>query len=878
MIPSWPLIGRALEFGRLSALRNDPECCGVLLAGPAGVGKTHLASSWLHARHAEGFVTERIVATRSAAVVPFAAVSPLLAALDRPGGAPNHRADLFERSAAALRARGVRQKVLLLVDDAHLLDKASAAFIHHLIAMRAAFVVLTIRVGEIAPDAIVALWKDHVVERLELSGLSQAAILELIAAVLHGPIDRADALQIAERCEGNAMFLRELILGAISDQTLVDDSGLWRLTRPISPSSRLIELLEVRLEGLSPGERELLEIIALAAPLDVTYLPVLSSMEVAESLESRGLLITAQAGNRTIVRLGQSLYYDVIGTRMPTLRRRRLAALLADTIEPSGDDPGDRLRAAIWRLESGGGTADDILAAARTAHARYDNALAERLARASVDLGGGFDSALLAATLASVLGRGTDAELQFAVLAAGARDDAERGAVALARVENLVFWMGHQTEGARIAEQAEADVVDLDRRAEIRARRAGVILAVDGPSASASLALPLLDEASGRSFVWASMPASFSLCRMGQTQRSRAVAARGRQAHESLKEPFEWERWWHDFDDVEALACAGDLIEAAQVASEHHRQSLVNGAIEERAFFGWQLSKLATDLGPIRDALYYGREAAALFRRLGREGYTRAALLPVLFASSMNSSHAAERALIDHEGIEGHTPGWLVAEQMVVHAWATLSSGDIYGGRGLLEAAAAEADHRGDLIWEATALHGLARYGRAQDVIGRLELLAGRSDSKLVALRAQSARAIATRDPDAVISTSKGFEALGATRLAADALIDAARICRKQSRPKAAASLEERSRSLLEASGFVRTCGTQGTMPGPLTDAQETTARLVAMGKSNKEIAEHLHLSVRTVENRLQRIYELFDLSSRQQLREIFSPEWPGTA
>lgn len=50
--------------------------------------------------------------------------------------------------------------------------------------------------------------------------------------------------------------------------------------------------------------------------------------------------------------------------------------------------------------------------------------------------------------------------------------------------------------------------------------------------------------------------------------------------------------------------------------------------------------------------------------------------------------------------------------------------------------------------------------------------------------------------------------------------------------------------------------------------AERRAAVLAAAGRSNKEIAESLFLSVRTVEGRLQRVYEKFGVTGRAELSE----------
>ena len=52
----------------------------------------------------------------------------------------------------------------------------------------------------------------------------------------------------------------------------------------------------------------------------------------------------------------------------------------------------------------------------------------------------------------------------------------------------------------------------------------------------------------------------------------------------------------------------------------------------------------------------------------------------------------------------------------------------------------------------------------------------------------------------------------------------------------------------------------------PLTPSEQQTALLAASGRSNKEIAGELVVSVRTVENHLQRVYEKLGVSGRKEL------------
>jgi DNA-binding CsgD family transcriptional regulator len=57
-----------------------------------------------------------------------------------------------------------------------------------------------------------------------------------------------------------------------------------------------------------------------------------------------------------------------------------------------------------------------------------------------------------------------------------------------------------------------------------------------------------------------------------------------------------------------------------------------------------------------------------------------------------------------------------------------------------------------------------------------------------------------------------------------------------------------------------------------LTRREHEVAGLAAQGRSNREIADQLVVSVRTVENHLQRVYAKLGVSSRDELGATLGP------
>jgi hypothetical protein len=215
----WPLVGRAAELTRVGEVLRA-GAGGVVLAGPAGVGKTRLAGECLGLAEGRGFVPLRVTATQAASSLPFGAFAPFVPELA--GGMD--RADVLRQVAGSVIARGEGKPVALLVDDAHLLDEGSAALTHQLAAGPDGLVLATVRSGEPASDAVMALWKDGLAERIELSPFSLAEVEDLLAPVLGGPVDGPTVRLLWERTEleGRSDEAERHLAGLVADA--VDDS------------------------------------------------------------------------------------------------------------------------------------------------------------------------------------------------------------------------------------------------------------------------------------------------------------------------------------------------------------------------------------------------------------------------------------------------------------------------------------------------------------------------------------------------------------------------------------------------------------------------------------------------------------------------------
>jgi len=262
-------------------------------------------------------------------------------------------------------------RLALGVDDAHLLDDASAALVHQLVTTAGAFVVVTVRSGAPAPDSVVALWKDGLAERVDVRALGRGEADELVGAALGGQVDGTTLRYLWQLTRGNPMFLHELIGGGLDSGALSQTAGVWRWAGSVTAAPRLVELVEARLGRLDPEERDLLELLAFGEPLGAGLLERMVAAPVLASAEREGLLSVEQVGRRVEVRPVHPLYGEVVRAQTGPLRLRLLQRRLADALEAAGTRrAGDLLQVVTWHLGSGGSaTPEQFMLAARQAMA-----------------------------------------------------------------------------------------------------------------------------------------------------------------------------------------------------------------------------------------------------------------------------------------------------------------------------------------------------------------------------------------------------------------------------------------------------------------------------------------------------------------------------
>jgi DNA-binding CsgD family transcriptional regulator/transcriptional regulator with XRE-family HTH domain len=872
----WPLVGRQQELAAIASTMAPGRGSAIVLAGDEGVGKTRLAQEALAMASSRRYATVSAVGLQSATSIPFGAFA---AVVSLPSQAARSRQTLLRAATAALVAVGGDRRVLLAVDDAHLLDPVSATFVHHVASTGSAFVIATIRNRERVPDPVLALWKDGLAQRLEVAPFDQPTTTELLTAVLGGYIETTTQQHLWDACKGHVLMLHELVLEGVETGAFSVEAGIWRWAGRPTPGVRLGEVIQARLGKLTRAEREVVELLAIGEPLDLRVLDRLVPEVPLIRLESRGLIrVQHEDRDRHHVRLAHPTYGDAMRQQSP-IRARSLKRRLATELEALGSlRADDALRVVTWRLDAGAEVSVALLMeGARRAESLLDHALTERLATAAIEVEDGFEPRLLLGQALAGQLQSEEAEAVLAKLEGSARTGDQRVRLAVVRATNLMWGLVRPTDAEAVLRAAEECVADPASRAEIAALRAYFLVWSGRGDAALALAQDVLTRSAvdDRAYVQALLAAAASWLNNGQFTQVLRAAEKGIEAARRLGDEMPLAeaqlvgaRWW-------ALVGTGEIAAAGALAESEFTRALDSRLYDAAAYLVVPYAYSALAQGLVRTATRRFSEAQQLLRDHDTVGDLRLATAMLSQAAALAGDLALARAaLADAEAPARPTARVILSEVFLRlgRAWIAAAEGDVAKAREHVHDAVGLAQLAKAVALEMTVLHDLVRLGEPSPAAGRLAELAGQVDGPLVDALARHAQALLDGDARGVENLVDSFEGMGTGLLAAEAAMNAARLNQEQGRAVRARLFRHRAQSLLsrcEGAWTVAVATIAAAEGHPLTPREREIAMLAAQGLASRQIAERLALSTRTVDNHLARVYEKLGIDGRQDLRNL---------
>ncbi|MBV6727404.1 LuxR C-terminal-related transcriptional regulator [Nocardioides daeguensis] len=859
----WPILDRPALLDDVQHHLARRPFGAVLLTGPSGVGKTTIARCVAERQRDSGLRILEIVGMAELGHAPLAAFA-------------RHSADLGLRSDDSARALiaaigELASSALLVVDDAPLLDPASAAVVYQLVRVLGVPAVLTARTDHDLVGPVERLLHEQVASTIEVPALLGAEIERLLRLRFGAPPRPDDVARLTRQTSGNALLLRDVVVRTERW------GGVHRVEAgieldPIDIPADAAASAGSRVAELEPAQLYVVARAALGAGAPAATVLAGPEHRIASRLVDDGVL--AREGD--VVRPMHPLVGEAALRRLTDDEHGALVDEVADRLTGTGV-AGLRFAALVLRTAAGRPVAGDELGWA------VGHAYGQGEYLVAVDL--------------------------HDRLRAGLCDDGPSGSRAaawLVQGASALSWLGRLEAADEAFERAREQITSASELA-LLASCWGAHLAyrrfdVEAALATAAEIGPLLGPAEEALLApeirtWRTLAGQIARTespsdgrRTSQASGAPAVAVRGAIA------------------DVMLHAMAGRADgEAAGMLVDLERR---HGVLEPHASAMVQLQAYFTLLGRGRgeDArqLVEAQRVTSSVDAAGIWSYTLA--IHLMYGGRLGRAAALATLAVDQLG--WRDPIGLMGAARALEAVIAVQRGDAAGARSRLDSI--PESHRGDpkaavLLAEAEALllvaagevtaaaerleqaaeqahaHGFSlvaaislgtclRMGVPERAGALLREMASGVSSELGLYHAlcDAATGLADRDPARVLAAACVLDAAGMTVAAIDVL----RQAEPMAPPRGAGELRRR---LQEARFRMQATCEAVPLHGPgrdgLSDREWEVAGLACARRTSREIAAELGISVRTVDNHLHNIYRTLGVAGRAGLRSALGAE-----
>ncbi|MDT5076332.1 MAG: hypothetical protein QOJ80_969 [Mycobacterium sp.] len=844
---------------------------GILVCGVEGVGKSRIAREALRIAAASGCDTRWTAGASSARTIPLGAFT---------AWAPSDATDTVHLLRGVIEslttASDSAAKVVLGIDDVHLLDELSTFVVHQIAQQRTAKLILTVRADEPIPAAVQEIWKAGHFNRLDLEQLSLEEITILLSTVLDGPVDSDAAQRLWNLTRGNLLYLQNIVEREVADGRILLQDGYWRwIGDPVMPPG-LVELIESRIGVMPTAVGDVVDVLAVGEPIELEALTRITDSEAVEEAEIRGLIRLQPAGSGIEVRMEHPLYGEVRRRRAPRSRLRRLRGRVATELAASGDrdDIGVVVRRATLSLDSDlPPDAHLLVRAASGAVWLADLALADRLAEGAIRAGAGPELNFVRAHALSWLGRGEEAEAVLAAIPTAELTDPDRARLAFLRSSNMLWALADPPRAKELIDEAARRTAP-SARTYVDAFLTVYWFAMDQPEVAMQVSKTFALEdipVVGAEIAWVITQISADA---GHVTEAVAAAAAGYAvATRTLDAP---QMRFNIADaEVSALLLAGHVAGASAVAERTSQQAthlpgaaqLLGAAVAGRAALGaGELHRAGPLLERAADGLTASHSTGWGYRY--RVAHATALAMLGLTREAVVALTALDKVARRFRALE--------YERSLAHAWVVASQGAVTEASAGALSAAEKARAAGQFAAEVLCLQTATQFG---DRSGgpRLRELEAIVEGPRAGLAAQFAEALRDGDAAELAAVSEEFERMGDLVAAVDAAAQAALAYRRQDKRGSALGCSTRAEALAAQCGASTPALRQASEPLPLTDREGEIVMLIGDGLSNREVAERLTVSIRTVESHLYRAMMKTGTTSRDELAALLRPHRRST-
>ncbi|HEX9227176.1 MAG TPA: LuxR C-terminal-related transcriptional regulator [Arthrobacter sp.] len=879
---STALAGRAEDLGSAVEAIQGNTHVAVLLLGDSGIGKSTLLDAVV-AELGTTVTPVRIHGSPSLTNVPYGVLGPFIVELPVQE-ATSQLAVLRTLWSRLEEERRVSQMpLLLIVDDAHDLDEATAGILVELAAAGWAKLLVASATRPGLPEPLLQLWFEGIAERIDLRPLTQGQTTEILEREL-GPQVLPNVAEILwEASEGNPLLLHGLIDDAKKDGTLLQRNGVWLLGRPLnSHGDRLSDVVRRQLLRRSPEERQALNLIALAEPVSRELIESTVGQDPVAVLIEHELIRVTPAPYPQL-RLWHSIYADTLRNLISPARSLQLRQSLLRLMDTEPTSAEGLLRQVSWSMECGAEVDDrQLLRAAVLASRLYEDELARKAAALIKD-------PELQVAARSVIARTYFNTSDYAAARDILEDDFAKGLSVAVLLTGTLMWaavqaaLGHSPPD--IMDRAGALLEAGERLARENPEDAeGILKATRERYATMhamvfALAGEYPDGDGAQADVLAGPPANTleAAFRLALESERLLVQGKAMQAFATVSEALESAGSGHDelyflAEFLVARAAAAVIHGGDWEAAETLLAGVAAGPGPNRISFG----------GGVHAAhgvilLYQGKAAQALHTLSAALESLRLADPQQLFAltSSMAFAAAAEvgakdkaaALLADYDAAPPAVSRYLrILSQMAV-TYGKARLGNYPGAIDELRALGRPQSGGSTAGLEFDSLAFCLALGDRDAAFRVLELQPELEGPRAAAI-GHYAAAISTdlaADHLEAAKTCEAAELWGFAALAYDAAANGYRVAGDTLRERVALSQRKRCLDRMDSVDGQEPEADSDAL-GVLTRRERDIVALAVRGLSDRQIAAELQVSIRTVEGHLYRSYAKLNVSGRDQL------------
>lgn len=554
------------------------------------------------------------------------------------------------------------------------------------------------------------------------------------------------------------------------------------------------------------------------------------------------------------------MFIEVAREQMGVIERAHRERLLVDRLMSISLTRSERLHIARLSIECGYPIdIRELAACSAHAHRLGDTGLAERLARAAVDNGGGASAQLLLARTISAQGRSSEADETLAAIDPDLLDGFDLVVYIIAAASNRLVFADDAPGASAILDRLSPRVTDPQLQLLVSAQRAVIALSIGEVSTGLALAEDLLAHPSAS--IWsngtAGAVAGEALYQLGRSEeskvRSAATLAIVRGIDPMLSVAVHT-------TIVQNLVAAGGLADARAWSAEFF--DATTGLTMEQAAACYAGTTVAIATGALDEAERFGVSSKDTYDRDDHSGIHCATTYLLTLTRAYRGDRAGAVEMAEEcLRLVGTGPNGCAVFGDLSIAFARFAGGEITRPIADARRAAERAISEGRVVYGITALHWALRFGDLT-AAEPLRALCSRHDGVLPAVLAGVASATIGRDPVEMARLASELEKLGYLPMAADAYADATAWMSRSSDDHAARQLRSRVLTLAARCGGLRTPAIAAAMLPDLTRRELEIVSMFACGLPNHVIADELGLAHTTVRAHLNRARDKYDNGS----------------